>query len=1553
MPFCQQRRHQGPMKKVAKWAGIAIVVPILLFALLALLFYFPPFQNWAVKQVAAYASRQTGMEISVEHVNLDFPLNLGIDGVRVLQPNDSLPQVRDTVADVGHVVADIRLLPLLRKQVEIDELRFNDLKVNTANLIHEVRIRGRVGQLALKAHGIDLNRETVRLNEAQIADGSIQIELSDTVPADTAPSKNFWKIRLDSVRFTRTALAVHLPGDTLSVAAMMQQATATGGYLDLHKGLYTAASLLWQGGTLQYDNNFEPRTEGLDFNHLALEELTLKADSFYYCDSRLNIRLRASRFREKSGLAVSSLSGPFSMDSTRLWLPALAVRTPESTLDADFAMDLNTFDDRNPGKLKATVHGSIGKQDLMRFVADVPAQFRRHWPNYPLRVDGVVRGNMQKAHFTGLVLRLPTAFNLTANGFVTNVMGNKPMGADIDVDARTYNLAFLTALLDRETARSIRIPSGIGLKGNLKKTANVYAARFTAREGGGSVGGTASVDVDRMAYQAKLRANNLPLQHFVPGQGLHAFTGTVDARGVGTDFLSPRTSLAAKINIARFRYGDYNLDHMSGVATVANGRIKADVNSRNRLLMGQLSLNAQTSKRSLQGTFSFDLSKADLFRLGIADSELSASLSGHVDVNTDFRDYYKVQGRVSNISVADGQQSYRPDDVVLDVLANRDTTHAVVDCGDFHLNLNARGGYRRVLAQGSGFVTELQRQLKNRHIDQVQLRSRLPLGRIYLTSGRNNIVGRILQHYGYTYGQAFMDMTSSPVAGLNGNVQIESLTADSIQIDTVKFAVSSDATEMTYTAQVRNNKKNPQYVFNALFNGNIDENGTNLTAQIFDEDDKLGISLGVAGDMEPNGIRLYLFGDDPILGYKKFTANADNYVFLGDDRRISANLKLTAADGMGVQVYTNDEDRDHLQNVTVTLHQFDLEKVLSVIPYTPDVAGMMNGDLHLIQTADELSVSSDVRIENMFYEQNPMGNVGAEIVYMPRQDGSHYVDGILYHDENAVGTLRGTYNSAGAGFMDATLELERLPLSMMNGFIPEQLFGFRGYGDGELKIRGALSKPDVDGEVYLDSASLMSAPYGVEMRFANDPVRIEDSKLLFENFELYANNDSPLNVSGSFDFSNTNRMMLDVRLRAQNFEIIDAKENPRSEAYGKAFVNFYGAMRGPIENLSLLGRLEVLGSTDMTYVLRDSELATDTQLDELVKFTDFNDTTTVQVVQRPQLTGFNMNLSINVDESAHIICMLNADHSNYIDLMGGGDLRLSYNPTDDIRLTGRYTLNNGEMKYSLPVIPLKTFTIQDGSYIEFQGEPYNPLLHIAATERMKASVNEGTGQGRQVEFETGVRLSKTLNSPGIEFIIEAPNDMSIQDELNTMTAEGRSKVAITMLASGMYLSDGNTRAFSMNSALSSFLQTEINNVAGSALRSMGLDLGMSVDNTVGASGAMHTDYNFRFAKRLWNNRLNIVVGGKVSSGSDLEQGRDQTFFDNVELEYRLDQNSSKYLRLFYNNNKYDWLEGPIGEYGAGFMWRRKLQHFWDIFNFKSDKVQLPQQPRDSVRNEKK
>lgn len=83
--------------------------------ILAILLYIPPIQNWAVKKVMSYASEQTGMEISIERVKLVFPLDLGVDGFLMIQQNDSLPQVKDTIADVKNLIVEVQLKPLFKK----------------------------------------------------------------------------------------------------------------------------------------------------------------------------------------------------------------------------------------------------------------------------------------------------------------------------------------------------------------------------------------------------------------------------------------------------------------------------------------------------------------------------------------------------------------------------------------------------------------------------------------------------------------------------------------------------------------------------------------------------------------------------------------------------------------------------------------------------------------------------------------------------------------------------------------------------------------------------------------------------------------------------------------------------------------------------------------------------------------------------------------------------------------------------------------------------------------------------------------------------------------------------------------------------------------------------------------------------------------------------------------------------------------------------------------------------------------------------------------------
>lgn len=1534
------------MKKVVKWGGIIVLVSALLITLLTLLFYFPPFQNWAVKQASAYASQKMGMQISVGSVRLSFPLNLDLREVKVLEPNRKTKNLNDTVADISSMVADVQLLPLLRKQVMVDELVFNDMKVNTTHFIDNVCIKGNVGHMSLKAHGIDLSREHVQLNDALLKNANIIVELSDTVPPDTTPSENFWKINLDKLKLQNSALAVHMPGDSLSVKTIFTNALATQAYFDLYKGLYTVRHIDWGNGGLQYDRNFEPTIRGFDYNHLLLTDLSIKADSFYYCDSRIDLRVREATFRDKSGLAVDSLRGRFMMDSLRLSLPYLWFTTPTSQVRMNMGMDLNAFDDIRPGVFEMEMHGAIGRQDLMLFVGDaMPRALVKTWPQYPLVVNGKMRGNMQKMHLSGLTLKLPNTFNILGDGFVENLLSTDRMRANFDLDGTAQSLKFVMPLLPRDVVSMVRIPNGITFKGNVRVDGNQYGSKFVATQGGGTLRGDVNVDVQRMAYRAKLSANRLPLHHFLPRMGLRPFTGTADITGEGTDMMSPRTRLNATVKMQRFGYDKYDLSGITLTARVGNGRITARADSKNELLKGLLTVDALTTGRIFKGTFGCDLEKADLQKLGFLDQPLAVSLCGHVDVTSDFKQYYKVQGLFSDMTAWRNKRSLRPENIVFDVLTTADITHVVADCADFHLKMEGEGGYQRLLKKGENFWTELQHQLKKKRLDQARLRQRLPGVRLYMKTGKYNLVSRILKYYGYELGKMSMNLTSSSLTGLNGHAEIDSLVIDSFLVDTVRLAIASKEGAMNYSLQVRNGKKNPQYVFNAFFEGALNAEGTYIKTSIYDDKDRLGIRMAMQGSMEQKGIRIKVFDDDPILGYKTFAVNDSNYIFLGDDRRLSANLSLRADDGTGAQVYTNDENTHALQDVTIGLHRFDLGQLLSAIPFAPVVTGIMDGDFHLVQTEKELTISSAINIGKMTYEGSAMGNLGTEFTYMPKEDGGHYVDGILTKDGKEIGTLTGTYLSKGNGHLDAQLGLERMPMDIFNGFVPDKLVGFRGYAEGMLTLKGSLKNPDVNGEVFLDSTFMYSEPYGVEVRFANDPVTITKSHLVFENFEIFSHNDSPLNVKGSFDFSDMDKMMLDVQMKAKNFLLVDAKETGRSEAFGKAYVDFYGTMKGRLDDLDLNGRLDVLGTTNLKYNLKDSPLSTDDQLSGLVEFVDLKDTLD-DVVNRPPLTGFNVDMIINIDEGAHVDCYLNADHSNYIDVIGGGEMRMKFNMVDGATIRGRYTIGSGEMKYSLPVIPLKTFTISEGSYIEFTGDPMNPRLNITAEEQTKSTVGEGSNRGRAVEFTCGVVVTKTLKNMGLEFIIDAPEDLTIHNQLQSMTKEERGKLAVTMLTTGMYLADGNTKNFTMNSALSAFLNSQINQISGKALQS--LDVSFGVDNSFNSNGTLHTDYSFKFAKRFWNNRLRIVIGGKLSSGADVVP-QEQTFFDNVTFEYRLSPTSNKYLNLFYQRDSYDWLEGNVSRFGGGFMWRRKLKRLKDLFNFRDDADEIVEAAPDSTK----
>ena len=335
-------------------------------------------------------------------------------------------------------------------------------------------------------------------------------------------------------------------------------------------------------------------------------------------------------------------------------------------------------------------------------------------------------------------------------------------------------------------------------------------------------------------------------------------------------------------------------------------------------------------------------------------------------------------------------------------------------------------------------------------------------------------------------------------------------------------------------------------------------------------------------------------------------------------------------------------------------------------------------------------------------------------------------------------------------------------------------------------------------------------------------------------------------------------------------------------------------------------------------------------------FTSFNDTIPLADNNIPSVSfgGLDLVLGIQIDPTVLFNVDLSEDQSNRVQVQGGGNLSFKYTPQGTISLTGRYTLTSGSLKFTLPVIPLKEFKIVDGSYVEFMGDPMDPLLNITASEKVRASVGMDNGSSQMVNFVISIVVKNRLENLSLAFEISAPENAEVQNQLAMMGPDERSKQAIAMLATGIYLADsGSSGGFNMGSALNSVLSSQLNSLMGNIKNA---NLSVGVENNTSDTGGKQTDYSFSYSQRFFNNRMQIVIGGKVSTGSDVSYSA-ESFINNISLEYRLDESATRYIRIFYDKNYESLLEGEVTEGGVGLVLRKKLDKLSELFIFKRKK----------------
>lgn len=1515
---------------ILKAIGTVLAMPFMIILVIMILLYVPAIQRHAVNKCSELIARHSGYNLQMEKFNLHFPLNLTIK-------NFILSQESDTLLQGERLRVNINILPLIKGEIEANYISVDNTSGDTHTLIDGTRISGTIGHFRIAIRNVNPAAERIKINQLNITDSDIKLIFDKRSESkdSTSSSPIEWIISLKKGKIENVDLSVQLPEDTITLDTHIGATQIRNLSIDLGENTYRLENFMLEDSKAVYDKGTLPDSIA-PTDHLRFGNIALSLHSAEYSPGKINAEIEKISMRQlPAGISIEKGSLYATSDTSSVNISKIHLASSNGTLlKADAILP---FSAKEKASIKTTLH--INKRDLKGFLTKEKYESLNALPDSLLNIETTIYGNEKKVTIDTIQAQIPTILNIGISGEGTNITNDKKRAFSLNFNGNAKEL--------HKINNNKQLPDSINNQLFLSGNASLHNRVYTADATLSSFGGTATIEGTYAAinnsYDTKIKLNKFSLINLPVNVPVQQLSMNLTLTGKGTDLYSDTTHYICTAQIDTLLYDSLTYGNIQLKASQDSSTSKILLTSDNPMLQMELSADTKIKKSAIKNHTQINLQHADIQQSGLSQQPIMAKMKIEAFLATDLKDKYLIKGKGEDFLFNHKGKKYTPEELHLAASTDKDSTRLHLTSGDLNINGNIASGYKQILKSIENVKKLAQKKyhLRDTIIDVREYEKLLPETEIRVSSKNKNILSDYLAISGITYDAINIECRLDSQQQITARGNILNLEHDKQHLDTLRFALSQDSTTLKYVAGIKSRAlvaSEEKSTYGALLYGTFDSNTLTANYIFRDRNDAIALKAGVSASLQRNGY-LFRFAPTATLFRQPFTFNSDNEVFVSREMKIRGNVELRDTTNSGMSLYAQ-SDSSHLQDISLELYNIDLQAVTKILPFAPDLAGILNIDMHYNQNRKKTLFGSDVTINGLTYEGTTIGNERLELSYFPQSPQEHLAYLTMLHNDTKVAHFEGalandTINNKATG----ELTLSRFPLNILNALLKKNEISTDGYIDGQMIISNGNNTPVANGYLKFDSAYADIPQFGTTLHLVDDKINVENNILNFENFNIYAKGNTPFKVNGTIDMNTPLNPTFNLRTRADNYEIVNSKRTKNSILYGRMFINLNSRVTGTLNTLKISGSTTILGKSDVTYVIQDTPLETENSLDGLVTFTNFQDTTKT-TVETPEynLGDVNINMTLSVEEGARINADFDNERTSYIELQGEGNLNLTYTGEAGMNLTGRYQLSNGQMKYTLPVIPLKTFNINQGSYINWTGDIFNPTLNITAVERVITSVLIDDNS-QAVQFDVGVKLTNTLNNMGLNFTLSAPENAAVQNQLNSLDAETLNKYALTMLITGAYIGGDNN--LSVSSALSSFLDAQVNNLVGNAMnRTVDINVGVT-DLEDATTGDTYKNYSFSFTKRFWNDRLKVIIGGEVNNNANATTN--ESFINNVSLEWKISNSGNRYLRLFYDKNYESILEGEIIETGIGYVYKRKLNNMNELLIF-NKKNKMPTTP---------
>lgn len=1330
-------------------------------------------------------------------------------------------------------------------------------------------------------------------------------------------------------------------------------------------------NLVFDQNDIRFDNqHITPKNYGIDYDHLDIDSFSLHVGNLVLNADSIGGKITSGYLKEKSGFHLQALEGNVLYAQNQAYLQDLYLKTPGTELRRNASLSyastselVNAFE-KTVMEIDLT-DSRVQVKDILAFAPQLRQNRAFSNPNDTWLIDVRGQGTLDRLHLDKLYFNGLANTMIDAEGSLTGLNNMNMAGGNFTIrrlHTTQSDIALFTG--KRLSTPQVQLPETMDISGVITGNTGTVSTdldirtssgtvnldgRFTGLGNPASTGYTASVTTSALNLGQILRQpqtfGSVYGQFNISGKGL-----TADAMQANID------GQITSIGINRYQYKNLKV---SGTLSDNNYALNADINDPNADLDVAIS-------GALKGD-GFILIK------GMVDSLKTQPLNLTADPLI-MRG--KIDGRFAavNAGVPEGELLITNALFVSgSVRQPLDTVQLVSDSMDSVKYIRLNSDIANVNLTGQFDLVSLPGIIQNNIEPYITLSAKntTPVKEPYDFSFNADIA----------YSPVFISFvpglkeleslhaegTVSSGSGINAQLSSPYINYNGTAIHALNLTLRSTDSGL-YANGIASRVKTGKTMdlYNARINATAQNNRIQFTAGVDDQQGKNKYLLSAIMTQPVSGTYAFtILPDSLLLNYQPWTVAPGNELII-------AGSSIRARDF----VLQKDNQRLALNSignengVRADFTNFSLATITGFATNDSLMAdGLINGELTVRRFTPALVFTSDLRVDNLAIRKDTIGNVQLQV---SNSGSERYITRAIISGRGNDAELSGSFIARqGNVGLDMNLDIRRLELNSMEALMGGLLANSSGFINGNVKIAGTSSSPDIDGNLNFNNTSFVLGPLGSRFNVDNERINVTNNGFVFDNFTIRDSSNNRMTIDGNVNTANFVNYEFDLDVNARNFQVLNSVKDRDKIYYGKMNITTDLHISGTEVRPSADGNITVNEGTDFSFVIPQAESAI-VEREGVIEFVDMdapiNDSlflSKYDSLNNAGVLGFDVALNIEVKKEAVFNIVVDEANGDFLNVQGEALLTAGIDPSGKITLAGTYTLEQGAYQISFNFLQRK-FEIQKGSTILWTGEPTTANLNVSAVyvantapldlvaDQLPADINRNIYM-QKLPFEVHLNLSGELMRPVIAFDILLPernygvsNDIvtAVQSRLGMIRQEEGevNKQVFSLLLLNRFVGnnpfESGVETFSFNTyarqSVSKLLTEQLNQLAAGLVN--GVDINFDVtsaeDYTTG-DRRNRTDLNVGISKRLLNDRLKISVGSNFQlEGAQNSSQQNNNIAGNIAVDYQLSRDG-RYMLRFYRQNEYQGIvDGYIVETGMSFILSVDYNRFMQIFRKK-------------------